>query len=480
MSTPTYQPDETRLAEVRTEMRAIHAEAGDASLTPEQTTRWNALTAEERGIAAAVTARDERRAEVARLAGLPGHAESGDGATGAPQFMRKVTAFDGSDVSRLSRGEARDKALKALEARELTSHLTDPALTRLERDLRARTRNTDGGQIARRLLVTESPEYRSAFMKVTCNPNPVLTPEEGRAIQQFAEFREMNITTDGDGGFGVPVLIDPTIILDAQGTPNDFFALSRVETITTDTWKGVSSAGVSWSFDAESAEVSDDSPTLAQPSVPVHKAQGFIPYTIEVGMDYPGFAMEMSTLLAEGYSELLVDKFTIGTGSGQPTGIIVALDGSTSEIDTATTNVLAAADVNGLWSELPARYRPNASWMSHTDINNTIQQLGDGAEASFTVDWTAEGVSVLKGRRYYTNDYIEHLFETVVTPFLVVGDFKNYLIAQRAGMSIELVPHLFHTTTNLPKGERAWYAWARVGADSINDKGFRCLSDNGA
>lgn len=481
MSEPIYQPDETRLAEVRTEMRAIHAEAGDASLTPEQSTRWDALTAEERGISAAVAARNERRAEVARLAGLPGHTESGDGATGAPQVMRQVTAFDGSDVSRLTRGEARDKALKALEARELVDHLSDPALTRLEKDLRSRTRNTDGAQIARRLLVTENPDYRSAFMKMACQPNAVLTAEEGRAVNAFMEFREMNITTDGDGGFGVPVLIDPTIILDAQGTPNPFFALSRVENITTDTWKGVSSAGVSWSFDGESEEVSDDSPTLAQPSVPVHKAQGLIPFTIEVGMDYPGFAAEMSTLLSEGYSELLVDKFTVGSGTGEPTGIITALDGSASEIDVATTDVLAAADVNGAWAALPARYRPNATWMSHTTINNTIQALGSGGDsAEFTVTWTAEGVTVLKGRPYVTNDYVEDAFASSVVPFLVVGDFKNFLIAQRAGMSVELVPHLFHTTTNLPKGERAWYAHARVGSDSINDKAFRALSDNGA
>ena len=38
-------------------------------------------------------------------------------------------------------------------------------------------------------------------------------------------------------------------------------------------------------------------------------ARGFIPYSIEVGMDYPSFADEMSTLLAEGYDELLLDKF---------------------------------------------------------------------------------------------------------------------------------------------------------------------------
>jgi len=45
-------------------------------------------------------------------------------------------------------------------------------------------------------------------------------------------------------------------------------------------WKGVSSSGVTWSFGAEATEVSDDSPVLAQPSVTVHMARGFIPFSI--------------------------------------------------------------------------------------------------------------------------------------------------------------------------------------------------------
>lgn len=479
-----------RRAEVAAELREIHQAVGDAQPTDEQRARWDEL-ATELGVAPEGDSRgsgllgqihelEARHALVGRLGQDSRTSESGDGATGAPDLMRQVDPFDGSDPTRLSRGEARDKALKALESRALSDHLLDRQKEHAERLFRSRTRNTDGGQIARRLLVTENPHYRSAFMKLVTQPNAVLTAEEGRAVEAFQEFRAMSIGTDASGGFGVPVLIDPTIILTAQGHPNPFFAMSRVETITNDEWKGVSSAGVTWSFDAEAAEVSDDSATLAQPTVPVHKAQGFIPYSIEVGMDYPGFAMEMSTLLAEGYSELLVDRLTVGTGSGQPTGIITALDGSTSEVDTGTTNAVDADDVNGLWAALPARYRPNATWMSHTIINHTIRSLGNNAEGSFTVDWTAAGVSVLNGRPFLTNDFMEDDFATSVVPFLVVGDFRNFLIAQRAGMSVELVPHLFATANNRPSGQRGWYAWARVGSDSINDNGFRCLSDNGA
>jgi HK97 family phage major capsid protein len=88
------------------------------------------------------------------------------------------------------------------------------------------------------------------------------------------------------GGFGIPVFIDPSIILTAQESGNPFLTLARQVQVNTNKWKGVSSAGVSWSFDAEGTAVSDDSPAIAQPEVDVDMARGFIPYSIELGQDY--------------------------------------------------------------------------------------------------------------------------------------------------------------------------------------------------
>ena len=57
----------------------------------------------------------------------------------------------------------------------------------------------------------------------------------------------------------------------------------------------------------------------------------------------------------------------------------------------------------------------------------------------------------------------------------MVGDFRNFVIAQRAGMEVEYVPNLFDTTTGTPTGQRGLFAWARVGSDSVNDNAFRML-----
>ena len=43
-------------------------------------------------------------------------------------------------------------------------------------------------------------------------------------------------------------------------------------------------------------------------------------------------------------------------------------------------------------------------------------------------------------------------------------------------MSIELVPHVVDSN-GLPKLQRGWLVWARVGADSVDDAAFRLLAN---
>jgi HK97 family phage major capsid protein len=295
----------------------------------------------------------------------------------------------------------------------------------------------------------------------------------------------MSIGVDASGGFAVPVLIDPTIILTSQGSENDILRLARVETITNDTWRGLSSAGVSWSFKAEAAAATDNSPTIAQPEVATRRADGFIPFSIEIGMDWPGFAEQMSMLLAEGYDELLAEKLTTGTsGSNEPNGLISSLDAVTNpaNIELTTAGVIGAVDIYGLWNQLPQRFRRRSStaWLSSTDVQNTIRQLGT-TDPNFTVDITQEAIPRLFGKEYPMNDFMQDdPAGTGTQPLLVVGDFQGYLVAQRAGMTVEFIPQLFDVTNNRPTGQRGWFAWARVGAGVVNPNAFRLLVNRSA
>ena len=389
----------------------------------------------------------------------------------APQIMQRTETE--LNVATASRSQIRDAALAVLEGSNLAARNGD----HVDMLLRTRNGNCDGTQIAKRMLLTETDAYRSAFMKGVTQTAPAFTADEARALD---EYRAMNEGTGADGGFGIPVLIDPSIILTSGAAAAPVLDLARVVTITTDEWKGVSSEGMSWSYDGEGTEVSDDSPTLAQPTIPVYTARGFIPYSIEVGSDYPAFAAEMRRLLDQGYIDLVASQTITGSGSSSPTGIFTALDANTNvEVVVGTDGAFSAPDVLKVWKSLPERYRANATWVMNTDVENEIRSFADGsAQAYYTVDLAAGGIGTLFGRPIRTTDYApEFTGTTGAANILVVGDFSNFVVAQRAGMSVELIPHLFATGNNRPSGQRGWFAYARHGFDSVNDLGFRLLQN---
>ena len=385
----------------------------------------------------------------------------------APQVLKR-TATD-VDVRSASRAEVRDAARKITD--EAGSFVAPERQAFIEGLVSRSTDNSDGDAIARALVATERPAYRSAFLKAVRGDGALLDDDERRAV---AEARAMSLTTTA-GGFGVPVLIDPTIIVTTGTGLLGILPYVRVENITTNEWKGVSAAATAWSFDAESAEVSDDASTFAQPSVKTHKAQALIPFSIEIEMDYPGFAAEMSTLLSDGYMDLLANKMMTGTGTIEPFGLFVA---TTTTVDVTTDNTFGAADIDKVWAALPEKHRANASWVMNVDVENDIRGFGSGTATSrYTVNQTAEGINLLNGKRVILSDYAPTWTGTDGANILIVGDLRKYVVAQRIGMTVELVPHLTSTGNNRPNGTRGLYAFARVGANVVDSGAFRKLKN---
>jgi len=412
---------------------------------------------------------EARAARAARIEKIKSQVTERHAGYDAPQVMRRTEV--NVDIRSASAMEIRDAALAMLDrdGKGLDVRQGD----HVERLLRTRNGNTDGGQIARRMLLTENDDYRNAFAKAVTSAAPAWTAEEARAV---SEFRAMSGSVDTAGGFGVPVLIDPSIILTQGAAGAPVLDLARIVTITTDEWKGVSSAGVTWSYDNEGSQVSDDSPVLAQPTVPVKTARGFIPYSIEIGEDYPSFAAEMRRLLDQGYIDLVASQTITGS---TPTGIFTALDANTNvEVVVTTDGQFGAVDLLKVWKSLPERYRGSATWLMSTDVENEIRTFSaNDTGAYYTVNLTQGGIGNLFGRPVRTTDYAPDFTGTTgAANILVVGDFSNFLVAQRAGMSLELVPHLFGAD-NRPTGQRGWFAYARHGFDSVNDLGFRLLQN---
>ncbi|MFF5214801.1 phage major capsid protein [Micromonospora sp. NPDC000442] len=362
------------------------------------------------------------------------------------------------------------------ERGQVTEHLADEQRAQVEKLLRTKTDATDGAEIARHIVASSREEYRSAFMKAVRGKADEITDVERRAI---SEVRALAIGTGSTGGFAVPAVLDPTLIMTGQGSSNPILNMARVETITNDKWKGLSSAGMTWQFNAEAAETTDNSPEVAQPEVPVHRADGFIPFSIEVDMDWPSFASDMSTLIQSGYLELLAENLAIGTGANTPVGLVSRLAATTTaRVGTATAGTVAPSDIYGLWNSLPERIRGRQAnaWLSSVSVESTIRQFGT-TDPNFSVNITEDGISRLFGRPYRTTDYMSPAVSgTTAGNLLVVGDMRGFLVAQRAGMNIELVSHLMGTNRR-PTGERGFFAWARVGSDVIDPTALKLLQN---
>lgn len=461
-----------RLEAITAEFRALHEGAGDGDLDETAQSRWAELETEETEMREQLKTVEETEARAQRVA------ESR--ARWSSLQVGTVVENDDVDVRSLSRQEAQSRALKRAEETGKVIGLLPEQEAKLERVMRTRNADTDGDQIARRLLLTENDDYRSAFAKAMVTATPAWTAEEARAISEFRRFEERAMAEGAgtSGGFGVPVLIDPTIILTSQQSLNPFRRIARVVTITTNTWKGVSSAGVTWSYDAESAEVSADDPTLAQPSISAIAARGFVPFSIELSEDYPGFANEISVLLAEGYDELEAQAFATGAGgSTAPKGIVTALDADTNvEVVVTTDGALGAADITKVWKALPDRAKGNATWVMGAGTASDVAAFGD-AYGTRSVDLTGS-LEKLRNRPVEVSSYIpDFAGVTTAQNLIVVGDFRKFVIVERAGMSVEFIPHLFGTTNNRPIGQRGWFAHARHGSDVTDIRAFRLLQN---
>jgi len=327
--------------------------------------------------------------------------------------------------------------------------------------------------LAKQCLATSSPAYMRAWSKMARERGNSLTPDEVRAMENV---RAMSLT-DNAGGYLVPFQLDPTVIVTSDGSRNDIRRVARQVVATGDVWNGVSSGDVSWSWDAEAAEVSDDTTTFAQPAITIYKAAGFVPISIEALEDEQNVTQEVAKLLAGGKDTLEATAFATGTGS-QPQGIVTALTGTASEINAAADDTFAIADVYTIQGALPARYRANASWLANNLIYNKIRAFDTSGGGGFWVNLGGDRPPELLGRMALEAEAMDGVITTtgaVSNYILIFGDFSNYVIADRIGMAVEFIPHLFHTSNNRPSGSRGWYAHYRVGADSVNDGAFRML-----
>ncbi len=456
---------EARKAELETEIREIDAEYAGDMLPDDVRDTWNDKNEERDQIVKTIKELDLRRERVAELAGREQNTERPvtrvdrnrnrnrvpDDPTQIEEYRNLSSSIDDLDQAYT------DGAKVILERRFRPAHpgiTTEQAQDNIARLLDTIDRGRGERSIARRIIATSSPGYEREF--------GTFLATQGRVVGKEME-RTASLTTTA-GGYAVPVILDPSVILVSSGVVNPVRQLARVVQVTGNTWEGITSTGITASYGAEVTTATDNAPVLVQPTANVEKAQAFVPMSIEVSEDWAAIQSEMAMMFQDAKDTLESAKFLTGVGHAaiEPQGLI-ATGGSTAVVTSASTAVIAAVDLYSLEAALQPRWRQRASIVGNKAFFQKVRQLDTSGGANLWVQLQNSNPPTLIGYPAYEWSDYSALTTTSGSTVATIGDFNQFLIVDRVGMSVEFIPHLFggSSVTHYPTGQRALYMYWR-------------------
>jgi HK97 family phage major capsid protein len=432
--------------------------------TEEQAARFDAALVEFDAAKADFDKANERAAKVEAVRAAAVNPVNREAGFAAPNVIVRKDPYEGLENLRYSAPQEQvSRALNALESTRGDSASIDEVARKVE---------TIPGAAAL-VLATGSDAYRSAFSAYLRDGARVIhTPEEAMAVRTAMSL------TSANGGYALPFLLDPTLIHTGTATKNPIRSIARVVQGTQNVWHGTSAGNVTTYWKAEGSAFTEGSPTLAGPTVTAALLSAYAVLSYEIFED-SSLASQLPGLIAESMSYAEGTAFISGSGSGAPKGIVTAVSGTAASTVTATTRgaftTASAVDVFNLLNALPSRYEDNATWVANKQTFNTIKQMSTGSQGSyFWSDFNAAiGNPLLGSPIVQASDMATA--QTSGTKLIVLGDFSQFVIYDRLGVSIEVVANVVDGS-GLPTGQRGILAHKRVGSDVTDVNAFRIFN----
>jgi len=327
-----------------------------------------------------------------------------------------------------------------------------------------------------------SEAYLRAFAKVVSDPVRGHLLWDGEEHQAFRDVTRAHAMLEsraalGTSGYVLPVSLDPAIMLTNDGAINPLRQVARVVTTSTNTWRGITSAGATTEWKAEGVEAADGTPTVAEAEIDTHAATCDVVWSYELEQDADSLISELGMVLRDAVNVQQLAAFTTGTGTGQPQGLIKGLDGTSSEVAPTTAETLAAADVYKLQNALPARFSAGASWLSNISIRNEIAQFEttNGAHQFPELRQTPPSLLTKPWRELSQMDGTYDAAATADNFLLVYGDIaKAFVIVDRIGATLEILPGF--GANGRPTGQRHGFLFSRVGSEVVVPEAARVLN----
>ena len=449
-----------RLDEIDAERRSIHEAAGEQPLSEEQQTRWDELDGEQTQLRADLADAEIAEERAARTA-------ESRAKWGTLHVGSRTNPWDDLDSVRTMPTEAvQDRALTAIEQTQYRglARVSDEARQNATRMVE------EYPDAARMMMATGSPEYMSAFRNYLRSQGaPVYSAEEAMA------YRASLSLTSANGGYALPFLLDPTLIHTGTASKNPVRQIARVETGTQDKWHGVTVAGVTTYWKAEGSAFTDGTPTTGEVVVDAAMLTAYVTGSFEIFQD-SNFLNQFPGLIGEAMDYAESDAFVSGSGSDAPKGIVTCLSGTAGVTVTATTRgsftSASAADTLALLNALPVRYEDSARWLMNKATRLTINQQIIGTGAVVVSEMLVSQRELLELPVYKSSAMPSAT--TSGNHLIVLGDFKQFIVYDRLGMSVEFIQNVVDGD-GLPTGKRGLVAYKRVGSNVSDQNAFRVL-----
>ena len=253
------------------------------------------------------------------------------------------------------------------------------------------------------------------------------------------EVKAMQEDTDAEGGYFVPEQFINQVVHD-PGVPGSVLRPNcTVIRVSSKDGYVPTMGSASWAAIAEEGAFSDQTPTVGQVAFSIEKSGGLVKVTRELLDDS---AVNLPGLLTQIFQEAAGRFEDAGILNGNNTAQYDGILGSgVADYVMAATGALTTADLLGIFYTLNSQFRQNATWVMPSLITKFVNSIQSTAAGVTGIDsLTASPDTALLGKTVVnTDDTSNNGFSTALAAnneIGILGDFRNYYIFDRIGMTI--------------------------------------------
>lgn len=181
----------------------------------------------------------------------------------------------------------------------------------------------------------------------------------------------------------------------------------------------------------------------------------------------------LADILGERAGRALNLAFTLGNGSGKPTGLLDSSNGAATGKTTASASAITKAELFDLLHSVDPAYRTGASvrWMLHDSTLNAIRQLDISTSVApiWQPSFSTNQPDTILGFPYTINQN----FPTIAASADVIafGDFSKYIIRQVQRPSMVALNERY-----MDELHRGYVMWCRYDGKLLNSSAIKLLT----